>query len=193
MDLSITHYLGRRAFLLFLARRIKLVILVLAVSVLLLFVQDKFSPMYAEYADFAVKLGFMLFAGIFIARLVQTYIEYRGHSYKFDKEFFQVNHGYIVKNEIAIVYHHIQNAVIRRDLFDRAIGVSKLVVVMDGSKEMGGEKDIVLPAIDRRRAKSIQKELMRQARIHSVRALHSEEEKKDEYVYLGDENEEGGS
>lgn len=184
-DLSETRYLGKKAFFLFLTRRAKLAGVVLALTTALWAVSDKFEPQYAYLAEGAIWMGVLLFILIVLARLAQTFIEYRGFSYKFDKEFFQVNFGYLVKNEIAIVYHHIQNAIVRRDIFDRLIGVSKLVIVMDGSKE-GGKEDIVLPAIDKVQAKLVQKELMRQARIHSVRAYELKEDE-EEYVYLGEE------
>lgn len=189
MNLSETHYLGRKAFVLFLMRRAKLVGLILVVSAVSAVAQYRIPAEYAELAWLTALGGLALSAVVTVARVIQTYIEYRSYSYKFDEEFFQVNFGYFEKNEIAIVYHHIQNAIIKRDLFDRMVGVSKLVVVMDGGKE--GRGNIVLPAIDRTRAKLIQKELMRQARIHSIRESKGglQEEEEDEYVFLGPNSE----
>ncbi len=185
MDLSETHYLGKKAFILFLIRRAKLVGVILVVSIACAVARYRIPSEYAELAGFAALGGLGLFALVSVARVAQTYVEYRSYSYKFDDEFFQVNFGYFEKNEIAIVYHHIQNAVIKRDMFDRIVGVSKLVVVMDGGKE--GRENIVLPAVDMTRAKCIQKELMRQARIHGVQESkgNMREEGEDEYVYLG--------
>lgn len=189
MNLSETHYLGRKAFILFLVRRTKLVGFILVVSAVSAVAQYRIPAEYAELAWFAALGGLGLFVVVAVMRVIQTYIEYRSYSYKFDEEFFQVNFGYFEKNEIAIVYHHIQNAVIKRDLFDRMVGVSKLVVVMDGSKE--GRENIVLPAIDKVRAKHVQKELMRQARIHSIQESKGgvREEGEDEYVFLGPNSE----
>lgn len=172
MDFSRTHYLGKRAFFLFLLRRLKLAVALFLAAGAIWFLREQFSPFYREFVFAGLKIGLVLALTILGARLAQTYVEYKGYSYRFDKEFFQVNYGYLVKNEIAIVYHHIQNAVVRHDIFDRMIGVSKLVIVMDGSKDAAGsKKDIILPALDRNKARIIQKELMRQARIHSVRAF----------------------
>lgn len=186
VDLAGTRYLGKKAFFLFLTRRAKLACAVLTLVIALWVMSDTFEPQYARAVNMAIWIGALLFILLVIARVAQTFIEYRGFSYKFDEEFFQVNYGFFSKNEIAIVYHHIQNAIVKRDLFDRIVGVSKLVVVMDGSKE-GGKEDIELPAIDRVQAKLVQKELMRQARIHSVKAYELKEEGEEEYVYLGGE------
>lgn len=177
MDFAKTHYLGKRAFFLFLFRRMKLAVALFLAVALVWFYLEKFPPFYREFVYAGWELGLVLSLTVLGARIIQTYVEYKGYSYRFDKEFFQVNYGYLVKNEIAIVYHHIQNAVVRHDIFDRMIGVSKLVIVMDGSKDAGGsKKDIILPALDRNKARVIQKELMRQARIHSVRAFEEGKE-----------------
>lgn len=187
IDLTRTRYLGKKAFALFLLRKTKLISAILALTIALWAASDKFEPQYRDVVEAVIRVGLILFVGVAAIRVMQTFVEYRGFSYKFDEEFFQVNYGFFAKNEIAIVYHHIQNAIVKRDMFDRLIGVSKLVIVMDGSNE-SGEEDIVLPAIDKVQAKLVQKELMRQARIHSINAR--EEQKEDEYVYLGRAGEE---
>ena len=157
MEKNTTYHLGHRAFLLFFSKRIKLLVVVAAAWFLLWYWQDRVPARYADYTSYALELGLLIFVGLLALRLLRTYFEYRGYAYRFDDEFFQVTRGYVVKNEIGIVYHQIQNVNIRQDMVDRFGGVCQVVIIMSGNNDKGRQSDIILPGIDKERARLVQK------------------------------------
>lgn len=169
LDFTQSHRLGKRAFMIFLSGRLKLVLFLFLVVVLVWYEQGQLP---VDYADLILKSCILLFVFVLVLRVVRTTFEYLGHSYKFDDEFFQVTEGYITRNEIAMAYHQIQNVNIKRSIMDRSMGVSQLVVVMSGTNTKG-EVDVILPALDRHIARMIQKEIMRRSRRQFFK--HTEE------------------
>src|SRR6185436_15565953 len=77
--------------------------------------------------------GLILFAATFLLRILQTTFEYLGYAYKFDEESFQVTRGYFVRREIAIAYHQVQNVVIKRNISDRFLHVSQIIIFTVGN------------------------------------------------------------
>ena len=86
----------------------------------------------------------------------------------FTDEAFIMTSGYIVRNELAALYHQIQNVSIQRNPLDRLVGVSRIVIVMTGSEHDAAHNKIVLPAVGKTKAKLVQKELLIRARKHVV-------------------------
>ena len=169
LDLTRKYHLGPRAFYLFFSKRVKLPIFMLMILAAYLFWGKQFVPIeWGFLADYIVKLWILLFSGVLTFKIFRTFFEYKGYAYKFEDEFFLVTRGYFVKHEYGIVYHQIQNVNIKRDLFDRGIGVSQLIIVMS-SAQSGPNRDLLLPALDRHRAKMLQQELLKQARKHMMR------------------------
>ena len=101
-------------------------------------------------------------------------MEYRYYTYFFSEDAFIMTYGYMVRNEVATLYHHIQNVNIERSVLDRAIGVSKLIIMMTGSDRDTRRNQIVLPAVGKRKAKLVQIELLRRARRHA--GIYEEED-----------------
>jgi uncharacterized membrane protein YdbT with pleckstrin-like domain len=165
------YRLGQRAFLLFLSKRMKLAAFLLALTGLFWWGRGSVAPEYFELADYGMKLSGLLFLTVMIVNVLRTYLEYRRHTYTFEEEAFMVHRGYVIRQEIAIVYHQVQNVNIRRDMLDRMLGVSQVIVVMVGSNDGLNlrQSDMTLMAIDRHKAKLIQKELLRRARRHLYR------------------------
>jgi membrane protein YdbS with pleckstrin-like domain len=169
MDLTQSHRLGKRAYLIFFTQHLKLVLLSFLIVLLVWYEQNNLP---ADYAVYVLQLSVILFIFVLALRLVRTTFEYLGRSYKFDDEFFQVTEGYITRNEIAMAYHQIQNVNIKRSMMDRSMGVSQIIVVMSGTNTKG-EVDVVLPALDKHIARIIQKEIMRRSRRQFFK--HTEE------------------
>lgn len=174
-----SHRLGGRAFLLFLLKRIKLVLFFLVLTVLFWIEADALLGDSPFWKDIILKGLILLFLFVFSLRLVRTFFEYRGYSYMFDEEYFQVTQGYIIRNIIAIAYHQIQNVNIKRNILDRMMGVSQLIIVMSGINNKG-EVDIVLPALDKEKAKVLQKEIMRRSRSTYFRHIENNKNKNEE-------------
>jgi len=160
------HSLGQRAYILFLAKRIKLVIFLFVLTGALWYSERWLPPYYIPIGDYAVQL-FALTSGLyFLALLLYTYMEYRFYTYMFTDEAFIMTSGYIVRNEMAALYHQIQNVSIQRNPLERLAGVSQIVIFMTGSERDAAHNKIVLPAVGKTKAKLVQKELLMRARRH---------------------------
>jgi uncharacterized membrane protein YdbT with pleckstrin-like domain len=169
------HKLGSRAFFIFLFARIKFAVFLFIVafavwySVRWLPLEDMF------WGDYAAKLCLMIAISWFAYIFIRTYLEYRYYTYFFSEDAFIMTYGYMVRNEMATLYHHIQNVNIERSLLDRMIGVSKIMIMMTGSDRDTQRNQIVLPAIGRRKARLVQTELLRRARRHAEAHFGMEE------------------
>lgn len=163
------HSLGRRAFILFLSRRIKFAIFLFVLSGAAWY-SERWIPSanleYAIWGDFIVKVLFMLSAAYFLLILFWTYMEYHFYTYMFTDEAFVMTYGYVMRNETAALYHQIQNVNIQRSPLDRIAGVSQIVIFMTGAEKDAGHNKIVLPAVGKTKAKLVQKELLVRARRH---------------------------
>lgn len=160
------HSLGKRAYVLFLSKRIKLVIFLFVLTIAAWYSERWAPPSYAPYIDYGVQLFALLSVLYFLAILLWTWLEYHFYTYTFTDEAFIMTYGYVVRNELAALYHQIQNVNIQRSPFDRMAGVSQIVIFMNGSEHAGSHNKIVLPAVGRAKAKLVQQELLSRARRH---------------------------
>jgi membrane protein YdbS with pleckstrin-like domain len=161
------HSLGQRAFFIFLFARIKWAIVLFAITFGAWYVERWVPVDYAFWGSYAVELLLMISIAVFVMIFLRTYFEYRYYTYLFTEEAFIMTYGYLVRNEIATLYHHIQNVNIERSVLDRAIGVSKVIIMMTGSDRDTRRNQIVLPAVGRTRARLVQAELLQRARRHA--------------------------
>ena len=165
------HSLGKRAYFLFLSRRIRSVIVFFVLAAAAWY-SERWIPgsmaAYQPFIAYGIQL-FALFAALYCAAiLLWTWLEYHYYTYMFTDEAFVMTYGYIVRNELAALYHQIQNVSIERRPLDRMIGVSRIVIYMTGAEREGAHNKIVLPAVGRRKAKLVQKELLVRARRHAA-------------------------
>jgi uncharacterized membrane protein YdbT with pleckstrin-like domain len=167
MDFSKKHALGQRAFLVFLARRIKFAVFLFIVTGAVWWSERWLPPVYVLWGDYATKLLLAVSVAYFAFVLLETYLEYRYYTYLFTDDAFIMTYGYMIRNEVATLYHHIQNVNIERSVMDRMIGVSKVIILMTGADRGAQRNEIILPAVGRRKAKQVQAELLRRARRHA--------------------------
>jgi uncharacterized membrane protein YdbT with pleckstrin-like domain len=163
------HSLGHRAFIYFLSKRFKLVIYMFAFVAVLWYSErwiPSFSLTWQIWQDYIVKFVLLLSAAYLILVLVRTYLEYRYYTYVFTEEAFVITSGYIMRKEVAALYHQIQNVNIERGILARLSGVSHVIIFMIGSEKNSSHNKIVLPAVGKRKAKLVQKELLVRARGH---------------------------
>lgn len=168
------HSLGQRAFLVFFFPRLKWVVWPAALTVGLWYAERWVPIDYLQWGAFATQLALAITIALFVFVFFETYMEYRYYTYLFSDEAFIMTYGYMTRNEVATLYHHIQNVNIERSVLDRAIGVSKLIILMTGSDRATQRNQIVLPAIGRKKARIVQAELLRRARRHAME--HPEED-----------------
>lgn len=160
------HSLGKRAFVLFFSKRIKLVIFLFVLTAAAWY-SERWTPMtYAPFVDYGVELLALFSVLYLLAMLLWTWMEYRFYTYTFTDEAFIMTYGYIMRTELAALYHQIQNVSIQRGPLDRLAGVSQVVIFMNGSERDAAHNKIVLPAVGKTKAKLVQKELLMRARRH---------------------------
>lgn len=162
------HSLGHRAFLYFLMRRIKGVLLAAALTFAVWYGEQWVPKDYLLWSDYAAKILMLFTAAYFVLVFVRTMLEYRYYTYMFTNDAFVMTYGYIMRNEIAALYHQIQNVNIHRAPLDRLVGVSQLVIYMTGSDHTSAQSKIVLPAVGKTKAKLVQKEILARARRHAM-------------------------
>jgi membrane protein YdbS with pleckstrin-like domain len=160
------HSLGRRAFILFLSQRIKLPIFLAALTFAAWYSERWVPFLYRDWAIYIVQIIGLLSIAYCLMVLFWTYMEYRYYTYMFTDEAFIMTSGYIVRNELAALYHQIQNVNIQRGPLDRITGVSRIIIFMTGAEKDSTHNRIILPAVGKRKAKVVQRELLSRARRH---------------------------
>jgi len=159
------HRLGHRAFTLFLFRRIKFFVFLAALSIAAWYSERWLPSEYASWGLYAVEILGVLCVAYFILIFIETYLEYRYYTYLFTDEAFMTTSGYMMRTEMAALYHQIQNVNIMRSPLDRMIGVSRIVIYMTGDKSVP-QNQLILPGVGKTKAKHVQKELLIRARKH---------------------------
>lgn len=160
------HSLGRRAYILFLSKRIKPAVFLFIVTGALWWSESVVPADYASWAAYITQLALLISCGILAFLLFQTWMEYHYFTYMFTEEAFIITGGYVTRNEVAALYHQIQNVNIYRSPGDRLAGVSKIVIFMTGNEKDSPHNKLVLPAVAKNKAKFVQKELLSRARRH---------------------------
>ncbi len=165
------HSLGHRAFIFFLSKRLKIPFFMF-ILVAVFWYTERWIPSGPSFfiwqigQDYITKFFLLMSIAYLVLVLVRTYLEYRYYTYVFTEEAFVMTSGYIMRSEVAALYHQIQNVNINRGILDRLSGVSHVVIFMTGSERGNTHNKIVLPAVGRAKAKLVQKELLVRARNH---------------------------
>jgi len=160
------HSLGHRAYLLFLSKRVNFAIFLFVLTGAAWYGERWLPPFYLPFGNYAVNMLALVSALYLLAVMIWTYLEYRFYTYTFTDEAFIMTYGYIVRNEVAALYHQIQNVSIQRNPLDRLAGVSKIVITMTGAERDAAQNKITLPAVGKTKARLVQKELLIRARRH---------------------------
>jgi uncharacterized membrane protein YdbT with pleckstrin-like domain len=159
------HHLGHRAFTLFLFSRIKFLFFLIVLTVGIGYAVQYLPPNYLLWAPFIVKLAIAITVAYFVFIFLRTYLEYRYYTYLFTEEAFIMTSGYMLRSEVAALYHQIQNVNILRGPLDRLIGVSRIMILMTGDKS-NAQNQLILPGVGKTKAKLVQQELLTRARKH---------------------------
>lgn len=166
MEKQVTHRLGFRAFSFFFWRQVRWLVLVAVLVGAGWWAAGRLPPFYAPFARYGLQAASLLVLALAVFKIVRAYFEYRGYGYRFEEEFFHITRGYITRHEIGVVYHQIQTVTLRHGFLDRLAGVSHLTIIMNGSQRQPAE--VVLPALESKKARLVQQELLRQARLRGM-------------------------
>lgn len=173
LDTNRTHRLGFRAFLLFLGKGIFLLaLLAIALGWVWWYGAIYIPKSYVIYYDYALKLFALILGACFSFVFLRAFMAYQAHVYRFDDEYFHLTKGYLDRHEMGVVYHQIQTVTVRRGIGARLVGLAQLTIVTSGGQ--GGVHEVQLPAIDMRKARLIQQELLARAKRsqHGSRAQY---------------------
>lgn len=159
------HRLGHRAFTMFLFGRIKFSLFLFALTIASWY-GERYVPVdYLGWSQYATEVLLALSIAYFVFIFFSTYMEYRYYTYLFTEEAFMMTSGYMMRTEVAALYHQIQNVNLMRSPLDRLIGVSRVVIYMTGDKS-SPQNQIMLPGVGKTKAKLVQRELLTRARKH---------------------------
>jgi membrane protein YdbS with pleckstrin-like domain len=162
MDDNRKHHLGHRAFFLFFWKRLGGLVVMALVIVGWWYVGRWLPADWLPWWGYGLEVVSLIGVAYLLIALFRTYLEYRFYSYTFTEEAFIITYGVMVRNEQAALYHQIQNVSVRRGVADRLVGVSSILIFLDGDES--GHAKIVLPAVEKKKAKLVQKELLIRAR-----------------------------
>ena len=154
------HSLGHRAFYFFLFRRLKFIAIIVIVVGLLWYGEGWVPMEYAPFAFYGAQLATAIGIAILFLIAFRAFLEYRYYTYTFTEEAFLMTYGVIVHRELAAPYHQIQHVILKRTMSDRAVGVSQILIFLAGADQEESQMKIVLPAIGKKKAKLVQKELL---------------------------------
>lgn len=117
--------------------------------------------------------GLGLFLLTFSIAILYAWLRYVTYQYAIGDHSFQVERGILSREEISIPYRQIQNVDIYQSLFERLLGVSRVIILTAGHEDLTGEErgesEGVLPIIDKRMADSIRNDLLSRTKIQEVR------------------------
>jgi len=130
------------------------------------YIPEDFSSVFVDVIIGAILL-FVLALGL---AFLSGWLKYTNYRFTLGENALQIKRGILRKEEIAIPYRQIQNVDINRGIFDRLIGISRLVILTAGEEDRKerGESEGVLPAIEKNRAEKIRQELIDHSNVQKV-------------------------
>jgi uncharacterized membrane protein YdbT with pleckstrin-like domain len=195
--------LGKKAFLLFLSRKVTAAIVILLVAFILADIGPSISQGIAgitaiggsaSYGTassisggiaYASMLLFLLGVIVFLIGFIISLLQYRNYAFVMEEFDMKMRRGVTNQRVISIPYRQIQAVNVVRSLAYRFFGVSKLVMITAGHDDPGTneEADTVLDPIDKDTAEEIRVFLERKIGVQvtegTVQADKEEEADKD--------------
>ncbi len=170
MDQTSKEYkrLGLKTFLIFLFRRIGIVIIIWLVIAALLY-GFRFVP--TEFASYAILVlqGAIVFGVIVvIAAFILAWFEYMRYGIQISNDFLKVTRGVFAQEEVGIPYNRIKEIKLERSVFDQFLGLSNIFITILGEEagvSFSKESVISLPALDKNIATQIQNEVLQKTDI----------------------------
>ncbi|HTW97092.1 MAG TPA: PH domain-containing protein [Candidatus Methylomirabilis sp.] len=153
--------LGGKTLLVFILRRSPVLIFLLVLLAMLLFSAPLVPVRYGFYLGWAA-LALLLMAVIWaVAIFALAWLQYTHYGILLDEESFKVTRGLISEEQIGVPLARIKEASIKRGVWEQLFGVSRLILTILG--EYDKEENIVLPALDKKIAATIQDFILRKA------------------------------
>ncbi len=164
------QYLGQKTFWYFLSERLAVPFgfLVLALIVSVLRVQSFITSDIAVYMQLASRVLFGIFIVVGLISFFIARLTYRSTAFKLGEDALVIKRGIITTEEFAIPYRQIQNIEIERSLYQRTMGISKLIILTAAEDNNDKEDEGIIPAIDKDVATNLQAELLKRSSVQKV-------------------------
>jgi putative membrane protein len=140
--------------------------------------RSQLPPEVQPYIGTAYSVLTLCFFAVAILVCVVGYLKYITYKFAFDENALHIERGILNREIISIPYRQIQNINIDRNLFNRLLGLSNLIITTAAHEEKDNEgvdayeAEGVLPMLDVGRAQEIQNELLERTNIEKVMAVN---------------------
>lgn len=174
--LNQAQHLGRKAYLLMAAKRLKPGLIMLVIAVILLSLSGLIAQLIPRDIVGPVVIGVFVLAVVACLMSVLTArAEYKKYTFTFEEFGLKLTRGTFKIVEVTIPYRQMQDIAVERGMVHQMTGTSKLIIntASDETNDEGNETDIVLDPIQKETAEEIRLMLLRKI---GVQVTESEEE-----------------
>lgn len=165
--------LGAKTFWIFLLQRSLAAVLLCALWLFLLSFGEAAAPEnLAPFVGLITELTFFIFLLVALFTVLVVWLFYATYKFAFGDEAFKIERGIFNKEAISIPYRQIQDINVRRNIVNRLLGASEIIILTAGRPDAGegGESGGLLPVVDATLAEELQTELLHRAAASVGRA-----------------------
>ncbi len=176
--------LGIRVFYYYLWRNVSIGIVLLIISFVVTFLKNAIisvivfaiSPNIAGISVSYFIVGLFAVSVLFIAGgFLMSWLNYISCTFTLDNASFNIKRGILSKRETSIPYRQIQDISIEQTLYDRMMGVSKLIILTAGNDENDkeGEAEGLFDVIDSNIGAKIREDILTRTNVQMVQEVKS--------------------
>jgi|SRR5581483_5872540 len=168
------HPLGTRTLLIFIFRKSGILFFLLLVLIAGWWLLH-YVPFELINIAINIEMGVLfLFIALLVIIFSLGWLQYIRYWIFIDDKDVKIARGLIAIEEVGIPYRHIKDIKIERSLLDQLFGVSDIIVTVlggDENQETERESQLVLPAVSKQIALSIQNIVLKKAQVEQVSVL----------------------
>jgi uncharacterized membrane protein YdbT with pleckstrin-like domain len=163
--------LGGKTLIIFILKRSAIIFLPIIILIGLIAALPYLPRDYAAYANWVILAVAIILMVIAFFILFFGWLEYIRYKIFIDPDSIKINRGIISEEQIGVPFRHIRQAAIKRSIIDQLIGISNLILTVQGEDDgddLTQELDIILPALDKNIAINIQDIVLKRAQVEQV-------------------------
>jgi uncharacterized membrane protein YdbT with pleckstrin-like domain len=163
--------LGAKTFVIFLFKRLPLLIVFLIILAAVIFAKAYLPENYSQYGILAVTIFTVIFFFIAAIILLMAWLEFARYKIYLTQDSIKINRGIISEEQIGVPFRRIQDATIKRGIFYQLLGASALVLNVigeEGGQSLAEETKIILPALDKNLAIKLQDQILKEAEVEEM-------------------------
>jgi len=163
--------MGGKTLFILICKRCGIIFLPIALLALVIAASFFVPADYAGYLNLAMVIVWIVLIITAFLVLFIGWLEYLRYQITIDQESIKINKGIIREEQIGIPFRRIKEAAIDRGIIDQMIGISDLVLTVLGEEEgsnFSQESKIILPALDKNIALTIQDVILKRAEVEKM-------------------------